>query len=636
MIACRRLAGMLALSLILTLACLTNASAIPVTWMLSGMTFDDGGTASGYFVYDADTDTLSASSISVAGGNTGAFPPTTYQGPGSPLSGDSTNGFYFWAPGEVGLRYMNIKHTGLTDAGGTVALALGMQSWECTNCGTIRYVSAGNVIGTPTPYFTSANAATFIVGTPGSFAVTTTAATGVTATGSLPTGVTFTNNGDGTATIAGTPAAGSGGIYSLTLTAGNGAPPDATQGFTLNVDAAPVITSANAATFSVGSAATFTVTTTGIPVAALNEVGALPTGVTFTDNGDGTATLAGTPAAGSGGSYALTIAASNSVAPDATQSFTLGVDEAPAITSANATTFSIGGFNTFTVATTGFPAAALIEVGSLPTGVTFVNNGDGTATLAGTPATGATGNYALTLTASNGVAPAATQNFTLSVSAAPAITSADATTFNVGAVSTFTVTTIGFPTAALTEVGSLPTGVTFVNNGDGTATLAGTPAAGSGGSYALTLTASNGVSPDAAQAFTLTVDQPLAPTITSAGSATFTAGTAGTFTITTTGFPVASLTETGALPAGVTFTDNGNGTATLSGTATSPGTSVLTITASNAVAPVATQTFTLTIAAVAIAAPVPAPVLGLQGLFALLLLLLTAAFVALRKPRQTR
>ena len=55
----------------------------------------------------------------------------------------------------------------------------------------------------------------------------------------------------------------------------------------------------------------------------------LPSGVTFSDNGDGTATLAGTPAAGTGGSYPITITATNGVSPDATQSFTLTVDEAP-------------------------------------------------------------------------------------------------------------------------------------------------------------------------------------------------------------------------------------------------------------------------------------------------------------------
>ena len=57
-----------------------------------------------------------------------------------------------------------------------------------------------------------------------------------------------------------------------------------------------------------------------------------------------------------------------------------------------------------------------------------------------------------------------------------------------------------------------------------------------------------------------------APAITSAGSTTFTTGTAGTFTVTTTGSPTSALSETGALPSGVTFVDNGDGTATLAGT----------------------------------------------------------------------
>ena len=54
-----------------------------------------------------------------------------------------------------------------------------------------------------------------------------------------------------------------------------------------------------AATSIVGSPFSFTVTTTGAPAAALTETGALPSGITFTDNGNGTATIAGTAAAGS-------------------------------------------------------------------------------------------------------------------------------------------------------------------------------------------------------------------------------------------------------------------------------------------------------------------------------------------------
>ena len=83
-------------------------------------------------------------------------------------------------------------------------------------------------------------------------------------------------------------------------------------------------------------------TSPGVPAATtLTETGSLPSGVTFTDNGDGTATLAGTPAAGTGGSYALTIKAQNTTG-FTTQSFTLTVNEKASITSADHTTFVVG------------------------------------------------------------------------------------------------------------------------------------------------------------------------------------------------------------------------------------------------------------------------------------------------------
>ena len=53
--------------------------------------------------------------------------------------------------------------------------------------------------------------------------------------------------------------------------------------------------------------------------------------------------------------------------------------------------------------------------------------------------------------------------------------------------------------------------MTFTANSDGTATLAGTAAVGTGGSYPLTLTAANGVSPDATENFTLIVPTPPSP-----------------------------------------------------------------------------------------------------------------------------
>lgn len=45
------------------------ALATPVKWTLSGVTFDDGGTASGSFVYDEDTNTYSAVNVTTSGGS---------------------------------------------------------------------------------------------------------------------------------------------------------------------------------------------------------------------------------------------------------------------------------------------------------------------------------------------------------------------------------------------------------------------------------------------------------------------------------------------------------------------------------------------------------------------------------------
>jgi hypothetical protein len=91
------------------------------------------------------------------------------------------------------------------------------------------------------------------------------------------------------------------------------------------------------------------------------------------------------------------------------------------------------------------------------------------------------------------------------VTTAPAITSAAHVTLIAGSPGTFTVTATGFPVPGLSETGALPDGVSFHDHGDGTASLSGTPAAATDGTFPLTLTAHNGAGPDAVQPFTLTV-----------------------------------------------------------------------------------------------------------------------------------
>ena len=84
------------------------------------------------------------------------------------------------------------------------------------------------------------------------------------------------------------------------------------------------------------------------------------------------------------------------------------------------------------------------------------------------------------------------------------ITTGSATTFTQGQPGTFTVSASGSPTPRLTAVGTLPSGVSFIDNGDGTATLAGVPSAGTVGVFVVTVVATNGVS-TTEQTFQLTI-----------------------------------------------------------------------------------------------------------------------------------
>jgi hypothetical protein len=112
--------------------------------------------------------------------------------------------------------------------------------------------------------------------------------------------------------------------------------------------------------------------------------------------------------------------ANYNAAPQVQQAFQ--VNQSPQITSANSTIFHATVAGTFTVTTTATPTATSISAtGTLPSGVTFVNNNNGTATLSGTPAYGtqAAAPYSLNITADNGVPPAAMQTFTLNIPNTP-------------------------------------------------------------------------------------------------------------------------------------------------------------------------------------------------------------------------
>jgi hypothetical protein len=141
----------------------------------------------------------------------------------------------------------------------------------------------------------------------------------------------------------------------------------------------------------------------------------------------------------------------------------------------------------------------------LPADYTFTTTDNGTQSFGAT----LKGSGSQTITATDMVNGAITGTATLAANTtgrAPAITSASNAVFTEGAAGSFTVMATGSPTPSLTRTGTLPSGVSFADNGNGSGTLSGTPAVGSHGSYSLTFDAHNTTSPDATQNFTLTVN----------------------------------------------------------------------------------------------------------------------------------
>jgi len=210
--------------------------------------------------------------------------------------------------------------------------------------------------------------------------------------------------------------------YTFTVTATNAVGPSASSDVsnpaTPSAPTAPKITSSPSTSFTLGSAGDFHLIATGSPVAALSESGALPSGVTFQDNGDGTASLSGTPAAATQGTYPLVITAANGQVPNATQSFTLTVlPTALTITTTSPLPPGTKGVSySLTLTTTGGTAPYKWKriSGKLPKGLKLKAN---TGTISGKPKK--TGNYSFTVLVIDSTTPTpetATQSLSITIS----------------------------------------------------------------------------------------------------------------------------------------------------------------------------------------------------------------------------
>ena len=148
---------------------------------------------------------------------------------------------------------------------------------------------------------------------------------------------------------------------------------------------------------------------------------------------------------------------------------------------------------------------------------------------------------------------------------APAITSASSTSFFVGSAGDFQATASGTPASTFSNTAfsgctasTLPSGVTFSSSG----LLSGTPGANAVGTYTVCVNAANGVSPNATQKFTLTIDtEALVISSTAVSGATSSTPNLGPITVRRQSGSGSPITTGGALtvdltsspPSGATF-----------------------------------------------------------------------------------
>jgi hypothetical protein len=197
------------------------------------------------------------------------------------------------------------------------------------------------------------------------------------------------------------------------------------------------------------------------------------------------------------------------------------------------------------------------------------------------------------------------QSFNIVVTRAPSFTSSNTAFWTEGAADTFTISTLGFPQPTVSLTGcTLPGGLSFAATPGGGA-ISGTPLVAT--AVFCTLTASNGVMPNAVQMLQVTVNAASATPTFQFGSTGTTNASVGVMTTTVfpaNGIPTPSVMLSGcvpALPAGLTFTP-GSGTASIAGTPIMPGTSVCNISATNA-SGTAMRTETINVSPAVVATP---------------------------------
>ncbi len=397
-------------------------------------------------------------------------------------------------------------------------------------------------------------------------------------TSTLPTGALFTDNGNGTGSLSWTPTFAQSGGYSVTFYASDGVAIDSeVVAITVNnVNQAPLLAAIGPQSVNENSLLTVPVSATDpdgtIPTLTTST---LPTGATFTDNGNGSGSLNWTPTFAQSGIYNVTFRASDGVAVDSeVVAITVtNVNQAPLLAAIGPQSVNENSLLTVPVSATD-PDGTIptLTTSTLPIGAIFTDNGNGSGSLNWTPTFAQSGTFNVTFRASDGVAvdSEVVAITVTNVNQAPVLAAIGArnTTENIPLSFSVSASDPDGTTPALTS-SALPTGAVYTDNGNGSGSFSWTPTFLQSGAYSVTFYASDGTATDSEVVAITVIDAGnQLPVLANIGTRTLTEGTNLNFGVSATDAESIPALTTTALPTGAVFTDNGNGTGTFNWTPT--------------------------------------------------------------------
>lgn len=396
--------------------------------------------------------------------------------------------------------------------------------------------------------------------------------------GTLPDGLTLNT---ATGEISGTPEVAD--DFTFTLGVVDSGARTATNEYTVTIAEPVEITTMDLPDSTVGASYGQTVATAHgtAPLTWSVSSGALPAGITLDP---ATGELSGVAATAGLATFVIEVTDANGSTKE--QPFTVVVAAAPEITTDSLPDVTESALYSQQLTATGgqAPLVWAIDDGELPSGLML---DAGTGIISGTPTVSGTFSVAVSVTDANGIS--ATVTLTLTVVAAPVIDQAELpdTTVGAGYSEQLTVTGGQEPITWAIATGALPDGVTLDT---ATGEISGTPTAS--GTFAFTVTATDGDGVEATKEFTITVSA--APEITTATLASSTVSADYNQTLAVTGgqAPLTWSIESGGLPDGLSLDAS---TGAITGSATESGDFTIRVVVSDANGINSTHEYTITI-----------------------------------------